>query len=171
MSQYCFKQSPDTGWENSDGDDTLVSDGPINHSTDINDETESIYDSLEEDSETVLYAYSAKKADQLCYKLDNLIHRGLIAKSGVLYKYLSDVVEIMIDQMHQYHKDVVEFINSLQYIAVRRAVNFLRAPMNMNQITRGSLQKSHLKLIILGVHQSQLATNNMLGILGVKVEY
>ena len=113
MSQYCFKQSPDTGWENSDGDDTLVSDGPINHSTDINDETESIYNSLEEDSETVLYAYSVKKADQICYKLDNLIHRGLIAKSGVLYKYLSDVVEIMIDQMHHYHKDVVEFINSL----------------------------------------------------------
>ena len=38
----------------------------------------------------------------------------------------------MIDQMHQYHKDVVEFINSLRYIAGGRAVNFLRGPMNMN---------------------------------------
>ena len=134
MSQYCFRQSPDTGWENSDGDYTLVSDPPINYSKDINDETESIYDSLEEDSETASYAYSVKKADQLCYKLDNLIHRGLIAKSGVLYKYLSDVVEIMIDQMHQYCKDVVEFINSLQYIGGWRAVNFLRGPMNINQV-------------------------------------
>ena len=40
--------------------------------------------------------------DQLCYKLDNLIHRGLIKKSGILYKYLPDVVEIMFDPRHEY---------------------------------------------------------------------
>ena len=88
-------------WENSDEDDTLVSDEPINHSADINDETESINDSSEEDSDTVWYAYIVKKADQLCYKLDNLIHRGLMAKSGILYKYLYDVVEIMFDPRSQ----------------------------------------------------------------------
>ena len=150
MSQNCFRQSSDTVWENSDEDDTLVSDEPINHSADINDETESINDSSEEDSDTVWYAYIDKKADQLCYKLDNLIHRGLITKSGTLYKYLSDVVEIMFDPRHEYWKDVVEFINSLQYLGGRRVVNFLRGPMNINQGTRGSLQKNHLKLINFG---------------------
>ena len=134
MPQYCFRQSSDTGWKNSDEDDTLVNDEPIDHTTDINDETESVNDSSEEDSETVWYAYSVKKADQLCYKLDNLIHRGLITKSGTLYKYLSDVVEIMFDPRHEYWKDVVEFINSLQYIGGWRAVNFLRGPMNINQV-------------------------------------
>ena len=150
MSKYCLRQSSDTGWENSDEDDTLVSDELTDHSTDINDETESINDSSEEDSETVWYAYSVKKADKLCYKLDNLIHRGLMAKSGILYKYLSDVVEIMCDPRQEYCNDVVEVINSLQYLGGRRVVNFSRGPMNMNQGTRGSLQKNHLKLINFG---------------------
>ena len=50
MSQYCFRQLSDTGWENSGEDDTLESDEPINHNTDINNETESINDSSEEDN-------------------------------------------------------------------------------------------------------------------------
>ena len=124
MSQYCFRQSSDTAWENSDEDDTLVSDEPIDHRTDINDETESINDSSEEDSETVWYAYSLKKADKLCCKLDNLIHRGLVAKSGILYKYLSDVVEIMFDPRHEYGKDVEEFINILQYLAISNSLQY-----------------------------------------------
>ena len=37
----------------SDEDDTLVSDEPINCSTDINDETDSINETSEEDNETV----------------------------------------------------------------------------------------------------------------------
>ena len=66
MPQYCFRQSSDTGCENfdeddtlvsdeddtlvSDEDDTLVSDEPINHITDISDGTESINDSSEQES-------------------------------------------------------------------------------------------------------------------------
>ena len=51
----------------------------------------------------------------------------------------------MIDQMHHNCNNGVDFINSLQYIGGRQVVNFLRGPMNINQGTRGSLQKSHFK--------------------------
>ena len=74
MPQYCFRQSSDTGCENfdeddtlvsdeddtlvsdeddtlvSDEDDTLVSDEPINDITDINDGTKSINESSEQES-------------------------------------------------------------------------------------------------------------------------
>ena len=150
MLQYCFRQSSDTGWENSDEYDILVSNEPIDDSTDVNDETESINDSSEEDSETVSYAYSVKKADKLRYKLGNLIHRSLIAKAEILYKCLSHVAKIMFDLRHEYCKDVAEFINSLQHVGGRRVVHFLRRSMNINQGARGSLQKNHLKLINFG---------------------
>ena len=39
-------------------------------------------------------AYSVEKADPLCYKFDDFIRRGLIPKNGILYKYLTDVIEI-----------------------------------------------------------------------------
>ena len=50
MPQYCFRQSSDTGCENFDEDDTLVSDEPINDIADINDGTESINNSSEQES-------------------------------------------------------------------------------------------------------------------------
>ena len=45
-------------------------------------------------------AYSVDKADPLCYKFDDLIRRGLIPKNGILYKYLTDVIEIYYDRCH-----------------------------------------------------------------------
>ena len=42
MSRYWDRQSSDTGWENSDEDDRLVSDEQVDLNTDINDETASV---------------------------------------------------------------------------------------------------------------------------------
>ena len=42
MSRYWVRQSSDTGWENSDEDDRLVSDEQVDLNTDINDETASV---------------------------------------------------------------------------------------------------------------------------------
>ena len=39
-------------------------------------------------------ALSFKQADSVCIKLNELIRRGKIDKSKILYKFLSDVVEI-----------------------------------------------------------------------------
>ena len=50
---------------------------------------------IDEDDQSV--AYSVQRADPLCYKFDNLIRRGLVDKNGILYKYLTDVVEIFYD--------------------------------------------------------------------------
>ena len=56
----------------------------------------------------------------------------------------------MFDPRHEYCKDFVEFINSVQCLGGRRVVNFLRDPMNINQGTGGLLRKNHLKLINFG---------------------
>ena len=85
MFQYYFRHLSNIGWENSEEGDGLVSDEPINNRTNINDETDLINETSEEDSETLWKTNSVKKADQLCHRLNNLIDRGLIAKS--LYKY------------------------------------------------------------------------------------
>lgn len=84
MSQYYFRHLSNIGWENSEEGDELVSDEPINNRASINDETDLINETSEEDSETLWKTNSVKKADQLCYRLNNF-DRGLIAKS--LYKY------------------------------------------------------------------------------------
>ena len=74
----------------------------------------------------------------------------------------------MIDQMHHNCKDGVDFINSLQYIGGRQVVNFLRGPMNINQGTRGSLQKSHLKPISFGGPSESTCTKQHAGCTGSK---
>ena len=74
----------------------------------------------------------------------------------------------MIDQMHHNCKDGVDFINSLQYIGGRQVVNFLRGPMNINQGTRGSLQKSHLKPINFGGPSESACTKQHAGCTGSK---
>lgn len=85
-------------------------------------------------------AYSVDKADPLCFKFDDLIRRGLIPKNGILYKYLTDVIEIYYDRCHEYDREVVEFFNTIRHLGGRRTVNFIRGPMNIGQGKKGSMQ-------------------------------
>jgi hypothetical protein len=77
-------------------------------------------------------AYSVDKSDSVCRKFDDLIRRGLISrKAGILYKYLSDVIEIFYDRCHAYDREVVEFFNTIRHLGGRRTVNFFRGLMNI----------------------------------------
>lgn len=60
-----------------------------------------------------------KKADPLCIKLNDLIRRGKIPQDKILYRYLSDVVEIMYNPFHEYDREVVEFFNTITYLGGR----------------------------------------------------
>ena len=80
------------------------------------------------------------KADPVCRKFDDLIRRGLISRNGILYKYLSDVIEVFYDQCHAYDREVVEFFNTIRHLGGRRTVNFIRGPMNIGQGKKGSMQ-------------------------------
>ncbi len=84
--------------------------------------------------------YKIEKADRLCYRFDCLLRCGLIPKTGILYKFLTDVVEISFDPRHQYDKDVVEFFNSIRHLGGRRTVSFIRGPINIGQVKKGSIQ-------------------------------
>ena len=50
------------------------------------------------DEEDRWIAYKVEKADPLCYKFDSLRQPGLIPKTGILYKFLTDVIEIIMIQ-------------------------------------------------------------------------
>ena len=103
---------------------------------------------IDEDDQWV--AYSVQRADPLCYKFDNLLRRGLVDKNGILYKYLTDVVEIFYDRCHQYDSDVIEFFNSIRHLGGRRTVNFMRGPMHIGQGKRGSAQPKKTCKVNLG---------------------
>ncbi|XP_065055892.1 uncharacterized protein LOC135684298 isoform X2 [Rhopilema esculentum] len=47
----------------------------------------------EYDDDARWIAYKVEKADPLCYKFDSLLRSGLIPKTGILYKFLTEVVE------------------------------------------------------------------------------
>ena len=74
-------------------------------------------------------ALSFKQADSVCIKLNELIRRGKIDKSKILYKFLSDVVEIFFDPHHPYDPDVVEFFNTISYLGGRGTYSFVWGPM------------------------------------------
>ena len=74
-------------------------------------------------------ALSFKQADSVCIKLNELIRRGKIDKSKILYKFLSDVVEIFFDPHHPYDPDVVEFFITISYLGGRRTYSFVWGPM------------------------------------------
>ena len=71
------------------------------------------------------------QADELCFKLNDLIKRGKIQRDQILYKYLSDVVEIKYNPSHEYDREVVEFFNTITYLGGRRTACFIRGPMNI----------------------------------------
>ncbi|CAB3990305.1 Hypothetical predicted protein [Paramuricea clavata] len=131
-----------------DTDDSIVwtdSDEELEDSKDsepADSENEQIDDDVDADTDEDerWIAYGVQRADPLCYKFDDLVRKGLIDKNGILYKYLTDVVEIFYDRCHQYDGDVVEFFNSIRHLGGRRTVNFIRGPMHIGQGKRGSAQ-------------------------------
>ena len=46
-----------------------------------------------------------------------------------MYKYLEDMVEVLIKYDHKYDPEVIEFFNTIEYLGVGSTMNFLRGPM------------------------------------------
>ena len=63
---------------------------------------------FDQDDNTSLQ-YGIEMADPVCIKLNDLICRGKIDRSRILYKFLNDVVEIYYNPLHEYDRDVIEF--------------------------------------------------------------
>ena len=76
-----------------------------------------------------------EKAD----KFGDLVFRGLIWRKEILYKYLSDVVELLYrkdngdKQQHKYSRKVTEFFDNIKYLGGRCTLNSLRGPKNIGQ--------------------------------------
>ena len=81
--------------------------------------------------------YSISHADPLCIKFDELLEKGVIERSGILYKHINDVVQIFFDRFHKYDDDVLGFFNAITYLGGRRTVNFIRGPMCCGKGQRG----------------------------------
>ena len=88
-----------------------------------------------------------EKADPLCIKLNDLIKRG---KIPVLFRYLSDVVEIMKNPFHEYDREVVEFFNTITYLGGKCTANFIRGPMNLGDGRHSHINKELGKKMNLG---------------------
>lgn len=67
-----------------------------------------------------------------------------------MYKYLNDVVEIMLYPFHQYDREVVEFFNTITYLGGRRTANFIRGPMNLGDGRHSHLNQENDKKMNLG---------------------
>ena len=102
------------------------------------------------DEEDRWIAYKVEKADLLCYKFDSLLRHGLIPKTGILYKFLTDVIEIFYDPRHQNDKEVTELFNSIRHLGGRRTVNFIRGPMNIGRGKKGSKQPKEMSKMNFG---------------------
>ena len=72
--------------------------------------------------------YGIEMADPVCVKLNDLIPRGKIDRSRILYKFFNDVVEIYYDPLHEYDKDVIEFFNTITYLEGGRLHALLEVP-------------------------------------------
>ncbi|XP_074632929.1 uncharacterized protein LOC141891808 [Acropora palmata] len=73
---------------------------------------------FDQDDNTSLQ-YGVEMADPVCIKLNDLIRRGKIDRSRILYKFLNDVVEIYYNPLHEYDRDVIEFFNTITYLGGR----------------------------------------------------
>lgn len=72
-------------------------------------------------------------ADDVCVKLNGLIRSGKIPQDKIFYKYLKDMVHILIDYNHEYDHDVVQFFNTIEHLGGGSTVNFIRGPMYHGQ--------------------------------------
>ena len=55
--------------------------------------------------------------------------KGVIERSGILYKHINGVVEIFFDRFHKYDNDVLEFFNTTAYLGGRSTVNLIRGSL------------------------------------------
>ena len=73
--------------------------------------------------------YSIIRADPLCIKFNGILEKGVIERSGILYKHINDVVEIFFDRFHKYDDDALEFFSMIAYLGGRSTVSFVGGPM------------------------------------------
>ena len=104
---------------------------------------------FDQDDNTSLQ-YGVEMADPVCIKLNDLIRRGKIDRSRILYKFLNDVVEIYYNPLHEYDRDVIEFFNTITYLGGRKVACFIRGPMNRSEGRGSHLDPANEKLINLG---------------------
>ncbi len=104
---------------------------------------------IDQDDKVSLF-YGIDVADPVCIKLNDLIRRGKIDKSRILYKLLKDVIEIRYDSLHEYDKDVIEFFNSITYLGGRKVACFIRGPMNFGEGRGSHLHPANEKRMNLG---------------------
>ena len=81
------------------------------------------------DTEYYIFPLALDNADPMCRRLNELIASGKIPKDRILYKFLDDITNVLINPNHPYDEDVLEFFNSVQYLGGKRTVNFIRGPM------------------------------------------
>jgi hypothetical protein len=99
-----------------------------------------------EDLDYVVFPLCIEQADQMCIRLNQLIHEGVISKEKILYKFLENVIENLFDANHEWDKDVVEFYNTLKYLGGERVVNFIRGPMHSGTGKGGTKTKDTASL-------------------------
>ena len=96
-------------------------------------ETQEPIDDADSDSEGIQLpnniTYSISHADPLCIKFNELLEKGVIERSGILYKHINDVVEIFFDRCDKYGNVVLVFFNTIAYLGGWSTVNFIKGPM------------------------------------------
>ena len=99
----------------------------------FSEETEKPKNDLDSDSEDMQLpdniTYSISHLDPLCIKFNELLEKGVIETSGILYKRINDAAEISFNRFHKYNDDVIEFFNATAYLGGRSTVNFIRDSM------------------------------------------
>ena len=54
--------------------------------------------------------YSISHADPLCIEFHEILEKGVIERSGILYKHIIDIVETFFDRFHKNYDDVLSFL-------------------------------------------------------------
>ena len=68
--------------------------------------------------------YSISHADPLCIKFNELLGKGVVERSYILYK-----LEIFFDRFYKYDDDVFEFFHKIVYLGSQSTVNSIRGSM------------------------------------------
>lgn len=99
----------------------------------FSEETEKPINDLDSDSEDMQLpdnvTYSIGHVHPLCIKFNELLEKGVIETSGILYKHINDATEISFNRFHKYKDDVLEFFNATAYLGGRSTANFIRDSM------------------------------------------
>ena len=99
----------------------------------INDDFMSDEEYEVSDGDWKIFPLVMTAADNVCVKLNELIQSGKVPRDKIFYKYLNDMVHIMINYDHKFDEDVVEFFNTIEYLGGGSTLNFIRGPMYHGQ--------------------------------------